>query len=72
MELDELFIGKLKILEEKLDNILFELDSDYIVLDIQPKPDDSILSFIDKDLLVTVVPYVIPYLYLYLKVIFYI
>jgi hypothetical protein len=72
MELDELVIGKLKILEEKLDNILFELDSDYIVLDIQPKPDDSILSFIDKDLLVTVVPYVIPYLYLYLKVIFYI
>ena len=72
MELDELFIGKLKILEEKLDNILFELDSDYIVLDIQPKPDDSILSFIDKDLLVTVVPYVIPYLYLYLKLIFYI
>lgn len=72
MELDELVIGKLKILEEKLDNILFELDSDYIVLDIQPKPDNSILSFIDKDLLVTVVPYVIPYLYLYLKLIFYI
>ena len=70
MELDELVIGKLKILEEKLDNILFELDSDYIVLDIQPKPDNSILSFIDKDLLVTVVPYVIPYLYL--KLIFYI
>ena len=60
---------RLNDIEKKIDQILSELDSDFIILDIKSKPPDNILSFINKDLIFTVTPYILPYIpYLYLFV----
>ena len=61
---------KLKIIEEKLDRILFDIDSEYIVMDIKKSSSKSLSDFgIDaKQIVATALPYVLPYTlpYIYL------
>lgn len=65
----DVLLLRLDVIEKKIDHILSELDSEFIILDIKPKPPDNILSYVNKDLLMTVAPYVLPYVpYMYLLV----
>ena len=67
---DDLLLKRFQLIEEKLDKILFELDSDFIVLDIKPSTPNSFLSYFDnsKQLITTALPYTVPYIlpYIYL------